>query len=270
MLKMVKCVNNEGRKYLTLGKSYEVTAIADDENYIIVDDRGRSVATFKNRFTDIVAVAAVVASASNKVVCIDASGRKGLTVGKSYDLVGLQPDGDFIIIDDKGKTIKTYAKRFKVAAAPIVSGFKVGDAVVCIDNSGRKYLSKGKTYTVTALQADGDVIVTDDKGKARKTFAKRFALATTTTASSFKVGDTVTCIDSSGRKYLTKGKSYTISALQADGDVVITDDKGKSRKTYAKRFALEALPATVDNDIVTVNITGTSSAVIAFLKNLLK
>ena len=36
----VKCINNKGHLYITIGKTYEVVSIDADGDYIIIDDNG--------------------------------------------------------------------------------------------------------------------------------------------------------------------------------------------------------------------------------------
>lgn len=121
------------------------------------------------------------------VVCVNADGRKNLTLGEEYDVVAIQADGDYVIVDNKGKEVKVLKSRFEdiddsddydmdddsdsddMDVAP-----KFVKVVTCVDASGKKYLTQGKQYNVVALQPDGDYIVIDDKGAERKTAKVRF------------------------------------------------------------------------------------------------
>lgn len=127
-----------------------------------------------------------------KVICVDAGGRKYLTEGDEYDVVRIQDDGDYVVVDDRGKEVKVYADRFEdVYENDDESDYEedvdedantdvnndddgVIKNVICIDASGRKYLTAGETYDVVGIQDDGDYIVTDDRGKDVKVLKSRF------------------------------------------------------------------------------------------------
>jgi hypothetical protein len=61
--------------------------------------------------------------------------------------------------------------------------FNIGDDVICIDNSGRKFLTYNKIYTVVDVNPNGiDIMVVNDDGKVREVLLSRFApLPTATT-----------------------------------------------------------------------------------------
>jgi hypothetical protein len=120
----------------------------------------------------------------------------------------------------------------------IINNKNLGDDIMknvkCVDASGRKYLTEGKVYQVAGMQSDGDYIITDDRGKNVKTYAKRFVDVVDTDNS---VPFQVVCVDATNRKYLTEGKEYTAIEIRNDGeDYVIIDDRGTEIETYANRF----------------------------------
>lgn len=126
MIKTVTCVNADGRKNLTLGEDYDVVALQADGDYVVTDDSGKNVKVAKSRFEDIDDESNDIVDdfdsdeytnetsvpVANRVTCINADGRKYLTVGDTYPLVGLQPDGDYIVIDSRGKEVKVAKSRF--------------------------------------------------------------------------------------------------------------------------------------------------------------
>lgn len=132
MIKMVICLDAKGRKYLTEGNRYKVVSLQDDGDYVVTCDDGVNRKVYANRFDDVFddmddtdmddsedfdyddsdSDDDTDTRIIKRVKCIDASDRKYLTQGKEYDVIALQDDGDYVIIDDKGIHRKTYAKRF--------------------------------------------------------------------------------------------------------------------------------------------------------------
>jgi hypothetical protein len=56
--------------------------------------------------------------------------------------------------------------------------FNRGDIVECVDNTGRKFLTLGKTYQVADVHPNGtDIYVLNDDGKIREVLASRFILS---------------------------------------------------------------------------------------------
>lgn len=84
----------------------------------------------------------------DKVICTNTIGvNNTLTTGKEYEVLGLAENRITIIMDNGWET-EFHNKRFKLKE----HRFKVGDKVICIDNSGfNNILTIGKEYEVLGL-----------------------------------------------------------------------------------------------------------------------
>ena len=136
--------------------------------------------------------------------------------------------------------------------------FKVGDMVECIDTPNNS-LILGEKYKV--LSIDGDMIkIIDESGQEGGWFMNRFKLATpasprktkrplktsNTSASNFKVGDVVKCINAPVNKGVINGKEYTVLIAYVDGMdnfIKIKDESGSVGGWFSNRFEL-ATPKT--------------------------
>lgn len=98
--------------------------------------------------------------------CVDASQASGLTVGKTYQVLGIDEENDPYVESDCGSFCPYASFRFELAKSekgPKSPQFKVGDKVKCV-REYKEWLTPGDTYIAREVYHNGNVGVIGDYG----------------------------------------------------------------------------------------------------------
>lgn len=185
--------------------------------------------------------------AGDKVVFLNRPGNEKygsihhLTVGKTYEVLSITPEGDCVRIkDDRGTKTSGFFYRFALAKD---AKFKKGDRIVLTDTTSMDYaLTKGKTYEVLKDQNFSDcVAISDDDGSWAAPYAWRFTLEV---KPNFNKGDYVTCLNNAlyEDKLTARGIYKVIDAYSTHGfDYIRVEGRGEVTVTaHSSRFKLWA------------------------------
>jgi hypothetical protein len=254
----IKCIKSDGQS-LTDGKEYKVESISDDLVYVM-NDMGFYTEYLYPRFekvgdgTEANDLGEHNVKVGDLITCVYTGGKSNsLTIGKSYKVTNTYNTTVAVIDDDNSEGNYYYTRFTKAEPAKKDSGLNefnvhVGDMIECIrPGEEPSDLTAGKLYQVVSTQ-EKTVSVKDDTGETGAYYYKRFKKPETATDTTglftpqemsvfedldvnSKIGDPIVCMTNKGNeKYLTVGKTYTISGI-SDGMVKIEDD-GDIGSTY--------------------------------------